>query len=77
MFDKDIFSSDEMIGSAELDFSDVAKFSQTENLRQGTRVSRHENNEDIQVLKRIKYGDQTKDQLEVQMMNKDKHGVGI
>jgi len=54
MFDKDIFSSDEMIGSAELDFTDPADFSYVENMRQITRIAQDEDDELKQKLLRVK-----------------------
>jgi len=54
MFDKDIFSSDEMIGSAELDFTDPADFSYAENMRQITRIAQDEDDELKQKLLRVK-----------------------
>jgi len=54
MYDKDIFSSDEMIGSAELDFTRPAVFSYTENMRSMTKVIPDEQDEDKQRLARVK-----------------------
>lgn len=38
LYDKDIFTSDELIGEAQLDFTKIAKFAYEENLRQSAKL---------------------------------------
>lgn len=74
LFDKDIFTTDEMVGEISLDFSGVAKFAFQENIRQGAKVMYNPDTGEAE-MKRIKWtSEKSQTMMNLNMYNKNNKG---
>lgn len=78
MWDKNIIGSDELIGESEVDFTDLAKFCQEENIRQsaiGESRDIGDKGQKEYIFNRIEWSSDKNDdkiEIEIQGMNKSK-----